>query len=435
MSANEPFTIESDDPWAEEWPNKKENDIAPQDPLMDDTETLKPKNKKKRARAETDDGVKVGFVDTEKLPLKRGAIITLLLVIIAFCVTEFMVIPYLVKNPKMWIGISHFELMGQLNDTTINTVRDVGSSGKIDDTIIWVFGDTFAFNEHWQMKNLTCNTAATGDIHDVQHTTYHNMDNGVPQTFVPYSEAEHADMVRWNWNGSHRWGLWVSNVVQTGPGEGVVFFQKDLILGKDQKDIHSKGTGVARVTLDPELGPIAYRTPEEVFWGPDEPSFGCFTTVVYDDYVYAYGGTNYYNCYIARVHKSEALDKSKYEYWTGSSWTSKMPKYPLANKEASMFWALQAGSIIYSKRFKKWLVIYDTIWMDHSIQMKMSDSLTGPWGPETYFVAETPQKKVKTFNNYCMYAHPEYDASGRSLLVSWTDTFKGNIVLGKIHWA
>jgi hypothetical protein len=96
-----------------------------------------------------------------------------------------------------------------------------------------------------------------------------------------------------------------------------------------------------------------------------------------DGFVYAFGTPNgrFGNAHVARVPEQRLLDKSAYEYWTGTSWQ---------RGDSAIAAPIVAGpvgelSVRYDQILKSWEMMY----LDESseaIVVRLAPQPTGPWG-------------------------------------------------------
>lgn len=146
-----------------------------------------------------------------------------------------------------------------------------------------------------------------------------------------------------------------------------------------------QGTYVRKYTVDPLTGkPLKNAAGQEVT----------------DGYIYSYGtpagraGT----AYLSRVAEADILDKTKYEYWNGKSWTSGNPaaaKPILPSSTTTSFFGLfktttyptvSEMSVQYNSYEKKYVMLYGD--KNNKIVMRKADSPEGPWsGPITLVAA------------------------------------------------
>ncbi|MGE2717916.1 DUF4185 domain-containing protein [Mycolicibacterium litorale] len=110
-----------------------------------------------------------------------------------------------------------------------------------------------------------------------------------------------------------------------------------------------------------------------------------------DGYIYSYGtpagrgGT----AYVSRVAEADILDKTKYQYWNGTSWTPGNPaaaKPILPSTTTTSFFglirttthpAVSEMSVQYNSYEKKYIMLYGD--QNNNIVMRKADSPEGPW--------------------------------------------------------
>jgi hypothetical protein len=116
-------------------------------------------------------------------------------------------------------------------------------------------------------------------------------------------------------------------------------------------------------------------TKSPVQWsGPS--NFGQVALVNDGGYVYVYGipGGRYGGMKLARVPQASLLDKTKYQYWNGSTWVT--------NNEYAATTIVPGPvgemSVQYNSYYKKWIMMY-LIDSTQQIVLRTSDSLTGQW--------------------------------------------------------
>jgi hypothetical protein len=145
-----------------------------------------------------------------------------------------------------------------------------------------------------------------------------------------------------------------------------------------------QGAYVRKYTVDPVTGkPLKNTAGQEVT----------------DGYIYSYGtpagraGT----AYVSRVAEADILDKTKYQYWNGTSWTPGNPaaaKPILPSSTTSSFFGLiktttyptvSEMSVQYNSYEKKYIMLYGD--KSNNIVMRKADSPEGPWSAPVTLVA------------------------------------------------
>ncbi|MGH3669463.1 MAG: DUF4185 domain-containing protein [Pseudonocardiaceae bacterium] len=136
-----------------------------------------------------------------------------------------------------------------------------------------------------------------------------------------------------------------------------------------------------------------------------------------DGYVYSYGTPNgrFGNAHVARVPQRQLLDKSAYEYWTGSGWqrgnssiASPIVKGPVGEL-----------SVRYDKVLNSWEMMY----LDEStkaIVVRLAPRPEGPWG--TPMAVATASEYP---NLYGGFLNP--DSEGRDLYFTMTQYDRYNV--------
>jgi hypothetical protein len=145
-----------------------------------------------------------------------------------------------------------------------------------------------------------------------------------------------------------------------------------------------QGAYVRKYTVDPVTGkPLKSAAGQEIT----------------DGYIYSYGtpagraGT----AYVSRVAEADILDKTKYQYWNGTSWTPGNPaaaKPILPSSTTTSFFGLiktttyptvSEMSVQYNSYEKKYVMLYGD--KNNNIVMRKADSPEGPWSAPVTLVA------------------------------------------------
>ncbi|KUI25232.1 DUF4185 domain-containing protein [Mycobacterium sp. GA-2829] len=147
-----------------------------------------------------------------------------------------------------------------------------------------------------------------------------------------------------------------------------------------------QGAYVRKYTVDPTTG---------------KPLKDAAGREITDGYIYAYGtpsgrtGT----AYLSRVAEADILDKTKYQYWNGTSWTPGNPaaaKPILPGTTTSSFFGLvktttyptvSEMSVQYNSYEKKYIMLYGD--NKNNIVMRKADSPEGPWSAPVTLVTSS----------------------------------------------
>jgi hypothetical protein len=315
--------------------------------------------------------------------------------------------------------------LGKLLYDNPNIIRDLGYSGVVNGQIIWTFGDTLV-----QMGSTSSfaasDSAALGDL--VSPLKVHDKNlaaNGFPQEWIPLMPNEQAE------GGLGRFAEGGTNVVEYAPNKGLVWFlQNDRKGGVN----NIQGAGVATVTADAS-GPRATRTMERM-WESDEPNWGD-VGVTYDPrdgkvYVFGHGSAaNNVNgtTYLARVSAPQATDVTAYEYWDQSTKVWSTTRFGNGRTGTTTYTTAQAifsyaghgqSNAFWSNYYNTWMFVYGGDWPNSDIYVSTAPALEGPWTSALDIATTCPTGTCGTLR-YCIAPHPEFDQSGKTLIVTWTD--------------
>jgi hypothetical protein len=194
-----------------------------------------------------------------------------------------------------------------------NSIRDLGWSGKIGNTIIASFGDSFQCDDATNQVNCGplsyfLYTNAAG-IEKSQTTFQDSPSSSTPGYFCDYFDDEDAVTN----------GLGISNVVPTSSTTGALYtFSFRRNVGDNPPSV---GAGVATVALSASGVPSCTRLSHSWWSGLTEPWYGVDTAWLSADgsYIYAMGPANTTNAggnyqYMARVPVGQASDLASYQF-------------------------------------------------------------------------------------------------------------------------
>ncbi|MEV0849122.1 DUF4185 domain-containing protein [Streptomyces sp. NPDC049954] len=312
---------------------------------------------------------------------------------------------------------------------------DLGFSGVVSGRSVWTYGDTLVPDGTGGWALTASDSVALGDKDDPLRVHHRLDDSGNPDEWIPLNDAENDA------GGLSRYGMGGTNVVEYAPGRGLVWYLKND-RGSDGQGL--VGAGVATVTAD-DSGALAVRT-SDTTWGPSEPHWGD-VGVTLDPrdgkvYVYGYGPESFgHHVYLARAAADRATDVSAYEYWDQSqkSWTSR--RFTLSgdlgtvklSADLALFSHDELGqsNAFWSNHYNTWMFVAGANVGYTDIMVMTAPALEGPW-TEPFTVASTCPGDTCGGVRYCIAPHPEYDESGETLLVTWTDD---NVIhSSRIHW-
>jgi len=320
------------------------------------------------------------------------------------------------------------EYLGTLVYDDPNIVRDLGYSGVVNGQIVWTFGDTLVANGSGGFAFAASDSAALGELLDPLKVHDKSLDeNGRPEEWIPLNADELGN------GGLNEFAMGGTNVVEHAPNQGLVWFLKNHRGGGSDNIV---GAGVATVTAD-ENGPIAVRM-SDTMWGPNEPYWGDIG-VTYDPrdehvYVFGHGPSSLdlkANTYLAKVPADQATNVEAYSYWDRSSgtWTSQRfgdgeaGTLAISSDQAIFTFASHGQSnAFWSNHYNTWMFVHGADWGDSEIYVSTAPELQGPWSAGVAIGTTCPPSGECGSLRYCIAPHPEFDPSGKTLLVTWTDS-------------
>jgi len=259
-----------------------------------------------------------------------------------------------------------------------------------------------------------------------------NYGNNGPANFIgPTANEIAATNTQWSEGGT--------NVVQTGPGVGFVYYQQN---NRTTGSTGIQGCGVADVHLAADGTSTTTRTEDWIFsknelcWGQDGAAYNAA-----DGYLYVYTAGPNYSSYIARVLPANAHVASAYSAWNAgtSSWVSGTNRFTSAGLTVPGFpnavpvddsWAMQGvgwGGMsqsvpFWSAYYNVWMWVHGTVWGYSNIFVMTAPNPWGPW-TDTGINVDTsgvcPNGDCSAGYRYAHVGHPEYDPSGKTILASW----------------
>jgi hypothetical protein len=328
--------------------------------------------------------------------------------------------------------------LGTLGYDDPEIARDLGFSGVVNGQIVWTFGDTLLRPpDGGSALFCSSDSAALGDllhplaVHDKNLTS-----SGCTREWIPYDASEIAS------GGGGRFGEGGTNVIEYAPGKGLVWFLKN---DRGTGGAGIVGAGVATVTADAS-GPVATRV-DDTMWTSYEPWWGD-VGVTYDAldqsaYVFGHGPSSAMldgYVFLAKVPAAQATDVSAYQYWDASAgaWTTRrfsngqLGTLALTSAQALFpLHALGQSNAFWSTYYNTWMFVYGTSFGYSDVMVMTAPRLEGPW-TKGFSIASTCPNNICGAIRYAIVPHPEYDPTGKTLLVTWTDA--NSIYAARIEW-
>ncbi|KAK9328090.1 hypothetical protein V1520DRAFT_12981 [Lipomyces starkeyi] len=309
--------------------------------------------------------------------------------------------------PPNPITVTSSTLLGDVHSTNTYVVRDNGFNGQIGDQTLLTYGDTLYKDSSYSdtFYGIVSNSVAQPTSNPLQVFDLLLNSQGWPEQFCPVNAAWGED--------NTDYAIGISNVMETSPGNGILFFLKNYRPNGVNNII---GAGVATVTLDGDV-PSCTRLAEYWWDASTEPWYGDICCVKFGTYIYAYGhGPSQVYIYCCRVLTSNATDLSAYEYWNGSSWQTER-LYDVTATE-SVFWEIQSGQVIWSKYYGCLMFVYLDRFLDNQVNAVTARYPQGPWSSPVILYkcpAGTPAGSI-----YGALPQDNYDPTGKTLVCVYT---------------
>jgi hypothetical protein len=299
---------------------------------------------------------------------------------------------------------------------------------------VWTYGDTLVPDGNGGYTFLASDSVGLGDSSDPLRVYDRIRPDGYPDEWIPLDDAENAN------GGLSRYGLGGTNVVEYAPNQGLVWFLKND-RGTDGQGIVD--AGICTVTAD-GYGAYATRTADTT-WGSTEPWWGdigaTYNPLDGKVYVYGHGPAPFDdNVYLCRADAANATDVSAYEYWNQSAQGFTPLRFSLSgafgtvvlSDALSIFPNRQLGqsNAFWSNYYNTWMFVAGADVSYTDIMVMTAPDLEGPWTTPVTIASSCPDGNCGL--RYAITPHPEYDPSGETLLVTWTDSNVIHTV--RVHW-
>lgn len=312
------------------------------------------------------------------------------------------------------VKIAKVEELGNVSSTSTFVKRDLGFQGKVGKYIVLTYGDTLYSDAQGsdQWRGMTCNSGAIACTDPTQVYDSILDDNNYPKWLLKPTEDFGEDAATY--------ALGLTNVIETSPGKGLVYFLLNHRPGGVQKIL---GAGVAEVTIDTTAGyPVPKATRLCKFWwdGETEPWYGDMCALRAGDYIYAYGHAKDNPwVFLTRAKIEHATELDAYEYWNGETWQSERLKRDQMGDKEKIFWQVHQGQIFWSDYHQRYLFIYcDNFW---SCQVLIKTALApeGPWSDA--LTVHKPKPVQEGGNIYAPIPHPYFDTTSKTLIITYTN--------------
>ncbi|KAJ2956874.1 hypothetical protein NQZ79_g7330 [Umbelopsis isabellina] len=320
--------------------------------------------------------------------------------------------------------VSKTTYQGVLQYKNTKCVRDLGFTGVVNGQIIWTFGDTVGLLSDGtpQLGISATDSAALGDINNPLNVYDYALDsNGWPSEWILLIRLK-------------------ARVLQDGLKE--VPMSSNTLPTK----VYIVGAGVATVTAN-SSGPKATR-PDDTQWNNFEPMWGDIgvTYNSQDQNVYVFGHAPFTksnltgNVYLAKAPAAKALNVSAYQYWDegNKAWTyTRFANGNLGTIDVSESQAIfknremGQSNAFWSNYYNTWMFVHGADVGYTDIMVKTANKLEGPWTTSFTIASTCPNNQCSDIR-YAIAPHPEFDPTGKTLLVTWTDS--NQIYAVTIEW-
>lgn len=176
----------------------------------------------------------------------------------------------------------------------------------------------------------------------------------------------------------------ITNVVQTGPGTGIVF----VLPGNHTTELRTlwSGAGYALVTINSDCSNLTINRPQINLWYGNvaktevggqpfnESYFGDHGALLgQDQHLYLYGSIpNYDGIAVARTPLDSAASLEGYEYWNGTGFQTERIRNPTG---AVSVFEVSQGSAFWSAHYQRY------IYLSTNFDLVTARTAVNPWGP------------------------------------------------------
>ncbi len=323
--------------------------------------------------------------------------------VVGLCGAVLMTVPHLAQTDPPVI-VAATQDLGAIGAPPGVSARDGGASVRLDDKILWTFGDTLFAPAVADGAHLRSNTAALADPDRPLIVSEPLDSRGAPYPFLPFTADEAA------YNAAHaslgdRVALWPGSIVAAEDGSGLVFYDKLRVEPGILNYIHL-GIGLAHVDPDQTM---AVRDPGLLF-GASEPSF--VSAVRAGTWLYVYGslaGSRDLAVVVGRVSFAQVRERAAYRFWDGVDWNADvMRAVPVMRHIPG------ALTVSYNAYLRTYVAVHSEA-LSNRVVLQTAPALEGPWStPIIGFTGLTPAKDSV---DYAAIEHPELSTNGGQTIV------------------
>jgi hypothetical protein len=247
--------------------------------------------------------------------------------------------------------------------------RDAGVTTTLrDGSLLWLFGDSLAFNPDGSMRYFVSGTGAWASPSNPTVTR-----DAVTPTNQPYLLATPgAEFPACGPSLPHR-AMWPLSAVTepVGGRDRVIVFLANMCLA-DATHFEAKGIAVAEWYYDPASPPVDRPVQLNVV-NPNlglPRAYGTAAVIGEQGYLYMYqcdrpanpiDVANFGPCRVARVAPVDVADVSQYRYWNGSSWSVTDPNVPISMPPGSLLgyrYPASAFTVVFDSAHGVYVMVY-----------------------------------------------------------------------------
>ena len=286
-----------------------------------------------------------------------------------------------------------------------------------DETILWLFGDTFIGKiKDGRHENADLINNSIGIQHGKQPSAarvefhYGSTPQGKPAAFILPVEPQ-------GW-------LWIYDGILTDQGLFLFMVQIDRTAENSVFGFKVIGNWLGRVT-NPQDPPSNWKIrqhhiPWSKFAADGDTIFGSALLRI-EDYLYIYGtrevldrGIRRKNMILARVALSEISDFSQWRFYTGSRWVSDHSQAGLLCEDIA-----NEYSVSYHPALQKYISVYSQNSMSENIVARIAPDPDGPWSDPIILYQCPEEAWHDSIFCYAAKAHPEITLAPDQLIVTY----------------
>lgn len=326
-----------------------------------------------------------------------------------------------------------------------NLYRDCGSGTKVNGMFLQTFCDSYTTtvgviaSDPNTLTSFSRNTMAYFGIDNPNDPLSITQFGGFPDAMNGTNTFQNTDGgIEMQQNETMRVAVWPWGAFAVMPGDKSIL--GSYAVSSPNGAIPFYNTLVEITAASPYEPPtgIAGNLPSkrhvyQLFYG-NEIQFGDFAVQILNDTLYLWGKSEP-GLKLARVPLADLAERSKYQYWVGEQWVDEMPisnstdglVIPFQTEALGQTLTVSSGGIFWSAHFNTYLAIImdDGISGQFWIQYSKSQTILGPWSDKQtlYQAPVEPACDLPGVMNHWYYsgfAWPDWDESGRTLLLGWS---------------